>query len=57
MSGSPESTSCKIQSGAKLQKSLALFNAVTFILGDIIGSGIFITPIAVHTCTQVLRVL
>ena len=57
MSGSPESTSCKIQSGAELQKSLALFNAVTFILGDIIGSSIFITPTAVHTCTPVLRVL
>ena len=46
-SSSPESPSQTIRDGAKLQKSLTLFNAVTFILGDIIGSGIFITPTAV----------
>ena len=32
--------------GPKLKKTLNLFNAVTFIVGDIVGSGIFITPTA-----------
>ena len=33
--------------GPKLKKTLNLFNAVTFIIGDIVGSGIFITPTVV----------
>ena len=31
----------------KLKRTLNLFNAVTFIVGDIVGSGIFITPTTV----------
>ncbi len=38
------SPSTSITQGPKLKKTLNLFNAVTFIVGDIIGSGIFITP-------------
>ncbi len=32
------------QNQPRLKKDLTLFNAVTFIIGDIVGSGIFITP-------------
>ena len=36
-----------VAGGPKLLKTLNLFNAVTFIVGDIVGSGIFITPTTV----------